>query len=184
MNRYAKYGLFICVLGLAAALLPLSGCGGGDGSDDTGSSNNPPPTSSSPDPAPDSTPPSLGNASEVAQNEGGQGAIAKASQNSPKAGSVTQSSNAGSDGVTTDSVSVEAQACRRIKFNIEFETAMRDGPLTVEKIRCWTRVGGEDWDGVELKKRLSGADLYVDVYAGPVPPSDHLAGGTLGIRTG
>ena len=33
MNRYAKYGLFICVLGLAAALLPLSGCGGGDGGD-------------------------------------------------------------------------------------------------------------------------------------------------------
>lgn len=30
MKRYAKYGFFVCILGLAAALLPLSGCGGGD----------------------------------------------------------------------------------------------------------------------------------------------------------
>ena len=49
--------------------------------------------------------------------------------------------------------------------------------MTVEKMRCWIGLGERDWDGVELKKRLSGADLYVDVYTGPVPPSDHLAGG-------
>ena len=175
MNRYAKYGLFICVLGLAAALLPLSGCGGG-GSDNTGSSNNPPTTPSSPDPAPDSTPPSLGNASEVAQNEGGQGAIAKASQNSPKAGSVTQSSNAGSDGVTTDIVSVEAQ---NVGGQVQYRVSNSNAGWSVDSREdtVLARVGGEGWDGVELKKRLSGADLYVDVYTGPVPPSDHLAGG-------
>ena len=174
VNRYAKYGLFICILGLAAALLPLSGCGGG-GSDNTGSSNNPPPISPSPDPAP-TTPSSPGNASEAAQSEGGQGAIAKASQNSPKAGSVTQSSNAGSDGVTTDSVSVEA---RRVRDKVQYRVRNSNAGWSVDsrEDEVLDRVGGEDWDGVELKKRLSGADLYVDVYAGPVPPSDHLAGG-------
>ena len=175
LKSCAKYGFFVCILGLAAALLPLSGCGGG-GSDNTGSSNNPPPTSSNPDLAPDSTPPSLGNASEVAQNEGGQGAIAKASQNSPKAGSVTQSSNAGSDGVTTDSVSVEA---RRVGDKVQYRVRNSNAGWSVDSREdtVLDRVGGEDWDGVELKKRLSGADLYVDVYAGPKPPSDHLAGG-------
>ena len=160
MKRYAKYGFFVCILGLAAALLPLSGCGGG-GSDNTGSST-----------------PSLGlgNASEVAQNEGGQGAIAKASQNSPKAGSVTQSSNAGSDDVTTDSVSVEA---RYVGDKVQYKVQNSNAGWSVDsgEDEVLDRVGGEDWDGVELKKRLSGADLYVDVYAGPVPPSDHLAGG-------
>ena len=186
MKRYAKHVFFICILGLAAALLPLSGCGGG-GSDNTGSSNNPPPispspdpapdpTPPSPDPAPDPTPPSPGNALEAAQSEGGQGAIAKASQNSPKAGSVTQSSNAGSDGVTTDSVSVEA---RRVGDKVQYRVRNSNAGWSVDSREdtVLDRVGGEDWDGVELKKRLSGADLYVDVYAGPVPPSDHLAGG-------
>ena len=174
MNRYAKYGLFICVLGLAAALLPLSGCGGG-GSDNTGSSNNAPTTPSSPDPAP-TTPLGPGNALEAAQNEGGQGAIAKASQNSPKAGSVTQSSNAGSDGVTTDSVSVEAQD---VGGQVQYRVRNSNAGWSVDSREdtVLARVGGEGWDGVELKKRLSGADLYVDVYAGPVPPSDHVAGG-------
>ena len=165
MKRYAKYGFFVCILGLAAALLPLSGCGGG-GSDNTGSSNNAPPTPSL----------GLGNASEAAQNEGGQGAIAKASQNSPKAGSVTQSSNAGSDDVTTDSVSVEA---RYVGDKVQYRVQNSNAGWSIDsgEDEVLDRVGGEDWDGVELKKRLSGADLYVDVYAGPVPPSDHLAGG-------
>ena len=165
MKRYAKYGFFVCILGLAAALLPLSGCGGG-GSDNTGSSNNAPPTPSL----------GLGNASEAAQNEGGQGAIAKASQNSPKAGSVTQSSNAGSDDVTTDSVSVEA---RYVGDKVQYKVQNSNAGWSIDsgEDEVLDRVGGEDWDGVELKKRLSGADLYVDVYAGPVPPSDHLAGG-------
>ena len=30
MKRYVKHGFFVCILGLAAALLPLSGCGGGE----------------------------------------------------------------------------------------------------------------------------------------------------------
>ena len=165
MKRYAKYGLLSVFFGLAVALLPLSGCGGG-GSDNTGSSNNAPPTPSL----------GLGNASEVAQNEGGQGAIAKASQNSPKAGSVTQSSNAGSDDVTTDSVSVEA---RYVGDKVQYRVQNSNAGWSIDsgEDEVLDRVGGEDWDGVELKKRLSGADLYVDVYAGPVPPSDHLAGG-------
>ena len=174
-KMFAKHGFFVCFLGLVVVLLHFSGCGGG-GSDNTGSSNNPPPTSSSPDSAPDSIPPSLGNASEAAQNEGGQGAIAKASQNSPKAGSVTQSSNAGSDGVTTDSVSVEA---RYVGGQVQYRVQNSNAGWSVDsrEDEVLDRVGGEDWDGVELKKRLSGADLYVDVYLGPLPPSDHLAGG-------
>ena len=184
MNRYAKYGLFICILGLAAALLPLSGCGGG-GSDNTGSSNNPPPTSSSLDPTPTTpsspdptptTPLGPGNALEAAQNEGGQGAIEKASRNSPKAGSVTQSSNADSDGVTTDSVSVEARYVGdKVQYRVQNSNA--GWSVNSREDEVLDRVGGEGWDGVELKKRLPGADLYVDVYAGPVPPSDHVAGG-------
>ena len=179
MKRYAKYGFFVCILGLAAALLPLSGCGGG-GSDNTGSSNNAPTTPSSPDPTP-TTPPGPGNALEAAQYEGVQGAIAKASQNSPKAGSVTQSSNAGSDGVTTDSVSVEArnvggQVQYRVR-NSRVRNSNAEWSVDSREDTVLARVGEEDWDGVELKKRLSGADLYVDVYAGPKPPSDHVAGG-------
>ena len=87
-------------------------------------------------------------------------------------------SNHISDDVTTDSVSVEARDVGgQVQYRVRNSNSNAGWSIDSREDEVLDRVGGEDWDGVELKKRLSGADLYVDVYAGPVPPSDHVAGG-------
>ena len=101
----------LCVGLAVAAILALSGCGGG-------SSNTKPSGMTS-------TPTVFGNVSDVAQSRNAQAAIAAAARNTPKGGSVTQSSNNDDSGVTTDSVSVEVT--RGTDGTVTYEVREADG---------------------------------------------------------
>ena len=135
-----------------------------------------------------------------AQRAGVQRAAVKAARNSPRAGSVTQSSNANS-GVTTDQVSVNVvrDADGTMSYRVSFAEAKwrTRGALGFPRLdlnrgnaRVLAEPQGEGWKGIEFHSAPEGGPgsgtgpgLYVDVYTdieaptGSVQDADYLAGG-------
>ena len=118
-------------------------------------------------------------------------AMGRAAAAEPNAGSVTQSSNVGTDGITTDQVEVTAEFGSNgpvfsIQNGTEWEIAMGEGnPEPILDMDT-----GDALSGVELTKRLEDGTLYVVAYANisdieepetpggsTTPDPDYFAGG-------
>ncbi|MCY3624567.1 MAG: hypothetical protein OXH82_00485 [Candidatus Dadabacteria bacterium] len=155
--------LRVYILALALGLFPLYGCGGGGGG--RGGSSRP----------------SAGDVldsvvSEADKNNAGD-EISEAAENEPSVGSVTQSSNA-NNGITTDRVSVEASySGGQVRYIVRNSSAGWSVDSTTDTVL--NRLGGNNWDGIELIKRLPGGYLYVDVYSEERTRErkDYIAGG-------
>ena len=173
--------LFICALILSFMIL---GCGGGD----KASTTNPP----------SSMPPSTGAGTEFADlNPANAGyaatAAGRAAAARPRSGSVTQSSNT-DNGITVDHVTVTAQyGAARNSYSVRngsaWSISTSDGnPVSIPGLSAPLK-------GSELKKRIPGGTLYVDVYSDIEAPATRqvpTSGGTpvrledipLGSRVG
>ena len=162
MKIVSKGFLCVCLIALVLGLLPLYGCGGGGGSGGGGSGGG---GSGGGAPALDSV-----IISKAEENE-----ISEAAGNKPGRGSVTQSSNASDDGVTTDRVSVMAlYSGGQVQYRVQNSTA--GWSVDSAEDRVLARPAGSTWDGAELMKRLQDGDLYVDVYS-VRENKDYVAGG-------
>ena len=90
-------------------------------------------------------------------------AIGKAAEATPRAGSVTQSSNVDSSGVTTDQVEVTAEyGASQPRFSVrngtEWSIGMGEGnPSPISDTT-------PPWKGAELSKRVNGGTVYVEAY--------------------
>lgn len=163
LSRVCGRLLRVYILALALGLFPLYGCGGGGGGEG-GSSR-----------------PSAGDVldsvvSEADKNNAGD-EISEAAENEPSVGSVTQSSNA-NNGITTDRVSVEASySGGQVRYIVRNSSAGWSVDSTTDTVL--NRLGGNNWDGIELIKRLPGGYLYVDVYSEERTRErkDYIAGG-------
>ena len=165
----------ISALALAALVaMALAGCGGSGGSGGGGADSNsmtPPPP-----PPPPSNLPSLDSVLEdnpvVAGYVGD--VIFDAGAAIPNAGSVTQSSNVGSDGVTIDQVEVVAEyGASQNRFSVTNGTnwliGMGEGNPRL--------LDSED-GSIELSKRIDGGTLYVDVFSDIEAPTTITIGGS------
>ena len=164
-NRF----LSACILALALGVLPLYGCGGGGGGDGTE------PSTGGSDPVP-SQAVLDGVISKIDKNNA-KNSVSEASRNYPRAGSITQSSNA-TNGITTDSVSVTASyEGGQVRYRVQNSSAGWSIDSAVDTVL--ERHRGDNWDGIELMKELPGGDLYVDVYSEDRvrQNQDYLAGG-------
>lgn len=161
-NRF----LSVCIPALALGLLFSYGCGGGSGGQ-SGSSNQ-------------EFRRVLDSVASEAERHNAHEEISEASGNYPKAGSVVQSSNA-SGGVTTDSTSVEASyESGQIRYRVQNSSAGWSVDSSVDTVlQRFSGTATTGWDGVELMKRLSGGNLYVDVYSESRvrQNEDYVAGG-------
>ena len=110
-------------------------------------------------------------------------AIGKAAEATPRAGSVTQSSNVDSSGVTTDQVEVTAEyGASQPRFSVrngtEWSIGMGEGnPSPISDTT-------PPWKGAELSKRVNGGTVYVEAYtdieaptSGASQPRNSYAGG-------
>ena len=90
-------------------------------------------------------------------------AIGKAAEATPRAGSVTQSSNVDSSGVTTDQVEVTAEyGASQPRFSVrngtEWSIGMGEGnPSPISDTT-------PPWKGAELSKGVNGGTVYVEAY--------------------
>ena len=106
-------------------------------------------------------------------------AIGKAAEATPRAGSVTQSSNVDSQGVTTDQVDVTAEyGASQDRFSVrngtEWSIGMSEGnPRSIPDTT-------PPFKGSELSKRVSGGTVYVDVYSDIEAPTTREGGSTDG----
>ncbi len=104
-------------------------------------------------------------------------AMGKAAEATPRAGSVTQSSNVNSNNVTLDRVEVTAEyGASQHRFSVrngtEWSIGMGEGnPQRISDV-------SPPWKGSELSKRVSGGTVYVDAH------SDIEAPKTSQISTG
>ena len=160
---------FLCVslIALVLGLLPLYGCGGGGGSGG-GSGGG----------GSDGGALALDSVISKAEDEDAEQKISEAAENKPGRGSVTQSSNASNDGVTTDRVSVTASySGGQVQYIVQNSTAAWSVDSAVDTVLA--RPADSTWDGAELMKRLPNGDLYVDVYSEKRvrENKDYVAGG-------
>ena len=109
-------------------------------------------------------------------------AIGKAAQAQPKAGSVTQSSNVDSGGITTDKVEVTAAYGASVpRFSVrngtEWSIGMNEGnPRPISDVSA-------PWKGSELSKRVNGGTVYVDAYTDiEAPTTSQVSSGDDGTR--
>ena len=152
--------------------MALAGCGGGGGGGGsmTGMMETPTPTPETPTPTPDGgSMPSvsvfddLTVTQEVADNI--VTAIGKAASAMPRAGSVTQSSNVDSSGITTDQVDVTAEYGANVpRFSVRNGTAWSIGmgegnPSPISDT------------GAALSKGVNGGTVYVEAYTDIVAPT-------------
>ena len=105
-------------------------------------------------------------------------AIGKAASATPRAGSVTQSSNVDSSGITTDQVDVTAEygasvPSFEVRNGTEWSIGMGEGnPSPIF-----------DSTGVELSKRINGSTVYVSVGSDiEAPETRQVSGGDDGTR--
>ena len=108
-------------------------------------------------------------------------AIGKAAEARPRAGSVTQSSNVDSGGVTTDRVEVTAEYGAGVpRFSVRNGTAwsigMNEGnPSPISDTT-------PPWKGAELSKRINGGTVYVEAYTDiEAPTTSQVSSGDDGI---
>lgn len=105
-------------------------------------------------------------------------AMGKAAEATPRAGSVTQSSNVDSNGVTTDQVAVTAEYGASVpRFSIrnemgaEWSIGMDEGnPRPISDTTS-------PWKGAGLNKRVDGGTVYVDAYTDIDAPAMQQIGG-------
>ena len=162
---------FLCVslIALVLGLLPLYGCGGGGGSGGGGSGGG----------GSGGGALALDSVISKAEEEYAEQKISEAAENKPGRGSVTQSSNASGDGVTTDRVSVTASySGGQVQYIVQNSTAVWSVDSAVDNT-VLARSADSTWDGAELIKRLPDGDLYVDVYSEKRvrENKDYVAGG-------
>ncbi len=157
-------GRLLCgyIFVIALGLFPLYGCGGGGSSQSFADED------------------VLNSVVSKAAENNAEAEISEAAENEPSVGSVTQSSNA-SNSITTDRVSVEASysggQVRYIVRNSSAGWSVDSAADTV--LNRFAHLGENNWDGIELRKRLSGGYLYVDVYSEERTRErkDYIAGG-------
>ena len=109
-------------------------------------------------------------------------AIGKAAQARPLPGSVTQSSNVDSGGITTDQVEVTAEYGASVpRFSVrngtEWSIGMNEGnPRPISDVSA-------PWKGSELSKRVNGGTVYVDAYTDiKAPTTRQVSSGDDGTR--
>lgn len=169
----------VCAL-VTITTLVLAGCGGGGGGGGPMTGMPPTPSPPAPQPGGGATPSvsafgALNPNQMVADNI--VTAIGKAVEATPRAGSVTQSSNVDSRGVTTDQVDVTAEyGAGQHRFSLrngtEWSIGMGEGnPSSLPNVPA-------PWKGSGLSKRVSGGTVYVDAYSDIEAPET-----TAGSRT-
>ena len=153
----------------AALAVALSGCGGGGGSMTGGGSM--PATSVLGD---------LNATQEVADNI--LAAIGRAAEATPRAGSVTQSSNVYSSGITIDKVEVTAAYGASVpRYSVrngtEWSISMNEGnPRPISDVSA-------PWKGSALSKRVNGGTVYIDAYTDiEAPTTRQVSSGDDGTR--
>ena len=164
-----KKSSLILVVGASVALA-LSGCGGGS----SGGGTRPTPM----------TPPATRTQTllDPVTAANTANAMGRAAEAQPRAGSVTQSSNVDSSNITTDQVDITAEyGSGGPSFSVDNGTAwsigMSDGNPN--------RISGTTppWQGVELRKRITGGTLYVDAYTDiEAPETQQIGGGDDGTQ--
>ena len=169
-----------CTLVMMTTMV-LAGCGGGGGGGSmTGMMETPTPTPETPTPDSGLMPSvsvfdDLTVTQEVADNI--VTAIGRAAEATPRAGSVTQSSNVDSSGVTADQVEVTAEYGASVpRFSVrngtEWSIGMGEGnPSPISDTT-------PPWKGAELSKRIAGGTLYVDAYTDIDAPTEVTTGAT------
>ncbi len=108
-------------------------------------------------------------------------AIGKAAEATPRAGSVTQSSNVDANDITTDLVEVTAQyGGGRPPVSVGNGTAWS---IAMDEGTPRSLNATHPWNGVELSKDVSGGTVYVDAYTDIKTPSRPPVNGTSGDTT-
>ena len=182
-----KNRFFMFMIATVATVV-LSGCGGGDkksGVTMTAPAQTPGEMPQTPGDGNVGSTPSvsvfddLNPTQEVADNM--VAAIGRAAEARPRAGSVTQSSNVDSGGVTTDRVEVTAEYGAVVpRFSVRNGTAwsigMNEGnPSPISDTT-------PPWKGTELSKRINGGTVYVDAYTDiEAPTTSQVSSGDDGI---
>ena len=158
----------VCTLFMITTMA-LAGCGGGGGGGSSMTGGGSMPSVSVFD--------DLNVTQEVADNV--VAAIGRAAEATPRAGSVTQSSNVDSSGVTTDQVDVTAEYGASVpRFSVsngtEWSIGMGEGnPSPISDTTS-------PWKGAELSKRVNGGTVYVDAYTDIEAPTTQQESSTVG----
>ena len=120
---------------------------------------------------------SVGTQTDSAQ---GRAQITAAADNVPKAGSVTQSSNA-SSGVTADTMSVTVSTYEgQLRYELTYiDSNNASRTFDSNNIEVLARGSGEGYKSVELKDENDDGAYYIDIYTNYTDDSetDYLAGG-------